>query len=505
MPSDLGTEQRLHPSSVIFGVGSAAGRLLLPGLVVLFASRGSNYEIWLMLLFIPAVLGSLVRYFSFRYRLGDEEMVVREGILTRNERHIPYARIQNIDLVQNPVHRWLNVAVARLETASGGKPEAVIRVLSLDAVQEMRRRVFRGRDGTDRPLAEGATIAGAEPVAAEVMLQLPTGELVRQGLISNRGMAVVAAGMGLLWQSGLFDDDALEAQLAALFKNVSWLEGAQHRAVAYALLAGGVLLALLVAVRLLSVVWAIVKLHGFTLTRRGDDLRAEYGLLTRVSATIPRHRIQLLSTRSTPLHRLFRRAAIQVETAGGSDGDGEGGGSSEKLWLAPLIPADRVERFVGRIIPEVDLGRLDWQPVAPRTRRRLFRRGLIVSLLLGAGGFAAFGAWGLSVVAPAAALVWARARLYVRHTGYAITDRAVVYRSGWWVRRLSLVRVDKIQSLALTQSPFDRLNAMASLLVDTAGGGRIGHRVDMAYLEETVARRIAERLYAAASVTAFRW
>ena len=105
MPSSSEELQRLHPASLVFTVGAAAKGLLLPGMAVLFASRGSNYEIWLMAMFVPAVIAALVKYFTYTYRLGSEEMVIREGVLTRNERHIPYGRVQNIDLIQNPFHR----------------------------------------------------------------------------------------------------------------------------------------------------------------------------------------------------------------------------------------------------------------------------------------------------------------------------------------------------------------------------------------------------------------
>ena len=56
MPSDLpGAPQRLHPISLLFSIGGAARRLLLPG-IFLFLMRGrSNYEIWFMVLFVPAV------------------------------------------------------------------------------------------------------------------------------------------------------------------------------------------------------------------------------------------------------------------------------------------------------------------------------------------------------------------------------------------------------------------------------------------------------------------
>ena len=60
--------------------------------------------------------------------------------------------------------------------------------------------------------------------------------------------------------------------------------------------------------RLLSMAWAVIRLYGFTITRIGDDLRTEFGLLTRVVATIPIQRIQTLTIREGPLHRLFGRA-----------------------------------------------------------------------------------------------------------------------------------------------------------------------------------------------------
>ena len=42
--------ERLHPMSLLFSLGSAARKLLLPGLIVVFASRGGgNTQFWLML------------------------------------------------------------------------------------------------------------------------------------------------------------------------------------------------------------------------------------------------------------------------------------------------------------------------------------------------------------------------------------------------------------------------------------------------------------------------
>jgi len=100
---------------------------------------------------------------------------------------------------------------------------------------------------------------------------------------------------------------------------------------------------------------------------------------------------------------------------------------------------------------------------------------------------------------------WLHAALYTRHTAWALSGSAVVYRSGWWDRRFSVVRFNKVQALSLRQSPFDRRYRMASVQVDTAGAGRTGHRIDIGYLARDPAAAIVERISEVASRTAFRW
>jgi putative membrane protein len=499
--SAFGAGLRLHPLSVLFGLGRAAKGLLLPGLLVLFASRGSSYEIWAMVLFLPAAVAALVRYWTYRYRFEPEELVIREGILTRTERHIPYDRIQNIDLVQNPLHRLLRVALVRVETASGSRPEAEIRVLSLRAVREMRARVFEKRRDDGGAPAEDAAREPAD-AGGRPLHRLGLGDLVLFGVISNRGMAVVAAAVGVAWQLGLFENQ--EQKFRALAGRRSFLRHVTLDPLA----AGGVALAalvvLLLLLRLLSVSWAVAKFHGFRLRLHGDDLRAEYGLLPHVSATVPRHRIQLLSTRQTMLHRWFGRSSVRIETAGGSPGEDDGAGA-EKLWLAPVIHSRDVVALVACVLPEIDLDALDWQPLAPGARARLLKECIVVLLLVTAGAVALVRPWGLLLLPPGLLLCLLHARNWVRHTAWAVTPHAVVYRSGWWVRRLSVVRLSKIQVLTLAESPFDRRRGMASVRVDTAGAGRVGHRVDVDYLGLATARDLVGRLYDEASRTSYRW
>ena len=124
-------------------------------------------------------------------------------------------------------------------------------------------------------------------------------------------------------------------------------------------------------------VWALIRLYDFRLTRDGDDLHSTYGLLTRVSATIPLRRIQTLTIREGPLHRLLGRASVRVETAGGAPG--AQGGTRQREWLAPIILKDRLPGFLIAVLPGVDLSAVEWRSPEPPAYRRALRIGLFLA------------------------------------------------------------------------------------------------------------------------------
>lgn len=508
MPS----ERRLHPLSFLFGLAAGVRRFALPGILVLIAGRaGWQWQVWAIPFVVPYALYALGRTLTLRYRFEPNEMVIRTGVLFRNERHVPYARIQNLEGVQGVLHRWLRVIEVRVDTGAGEEPETKLSVLPLADFEEMRRRVFAGRPGP-AAAAEAADAALPAPEPEGTLLQLTPPELMLAGLVQNRGSVAVAALFGLLWEIGLLDGwmDSLFGQrkfgrglvrepLRAVFAGggLPWGRIA---------LTGAALVAFLLLVRVISLAWTFLHLHGFRLTRDGEDLRTEYGLLTRVVATIPLRRIQALTILESPLHRLFGRAVVKVETAGG--GGGEGGdesGRKRREGLAPLLRRDRLPDFVAAVLPGMALAAVEWHAAPPRAFRRKAKSSVLLSAALSLPFAAWLQGWYLALLAPL--LVWAvlAARLYVDHLGWAVTDGAVLFRTGWLWRQVSVVPFAKIQAVAIHESPFDRRAAMARIRVDTAGAGPASHRVDVPYLPRDTAGELYARLAAQAARISFRW
>jgi putative membrane protein len=518
MPS----EQRLHPASLVFAFARSIKAFALPGLLAAFSiGRASGpprptsggfqapdtWQLWLMLLIIPSVLAALARYFSFRLRYDETELVIRSGILFRNERHVPYHRIQNLDAVQNVVHRLLRVIEVRVDTGASKEPEATISVLPEEAFADMRRRVFAGR-------AHPSTSEDAAAPAGEhgqTLLRLPLRELLLCGFLENRGLVIIGALYGLLWEVGvlgpvwdrLFDEGTYTP---GMVRGMMRTIGAGNRLplAQIAVIASGIAV-LLLLVRGLSMIWAVTRLYGFRLSRVGNDLRSEFGLTTRVSTTIPVRRLQAMTIRAGPLYRLLRRATLRVETAGGGGQPGAEQKTRPRELLAPLVRTDDVPALVQQVLPEVDLQALDWQPPHPRAFRRAVKPALALALVMSAMAAAALH-WRALYASPLIVLWMVIAtRQGLRHLGWALTGNAVALRSGWLWRSITVVPLARIQVVRRIETPFDRRTGMGRIRVDTAGASERSHRVDIPYLPRAVAFDLQARLAAAAAATELRW
>jgi putative membrane protein len=487
LPQD-GQDHRLHPLSWLFVLIAQLKQFILPLIVLLFAGRSDKNDLYGLIAVVVLVIVSLAQYFTYRYRLRGDAIVVRSGWLHRSVREIPYARIHNVNLHQSLLHRLFGVAEVRLESAGGIKPEAQMRVLRLDQAEALEALVRQRGHATG-----DAAHAGIDAVEPPPLLALSNRELVRLGLISNRGMLVVAAALGALAQTG----DNVFGVLVDRWGKVAfgWLEGlagahAHDSPVAIAFAVCSLVLIALVLVRLLSVVLAFLQYHGFILREDDARIRVERGLLTRYRSSAKRRRIQSWSLHEGVLHRWFKRRSLRVQTA--SRQGGEAGQQSLKE-LAPVATPARCDELIHHFLPGAGWDALAWQPL----HRHAWRRIAVPGLLLVAMGTSAlawrFGPVGLAGLALLPLQMW-RARRIAAACGYACNGRLVAWRTGWLSKTWSFAEIGKIQAVRLSRSPLDRRLGMASLLLDTAGASPFGAPLHLRQLPVAVARELSARL-----------
>lgn len=481
-----GVEQRLHPSSVAFSFLSHLKSWAVPLILALFFARGDRWELWLLILLIPSTLWELLRYFTTRYRFDPGELVVRDGLIFRNERHIPFERIQNLDLVQGPLQRWLGVAQVLVQTASGSEPEAQLKVLKLAAVDVMRRKIFEGRTGS---------AAVPEPAGPAPLVMLRAGDLVRLGLVMNRGDALILAGLGLAWE--LKVSEWLEVKRLS-----DWLS---HFTPVVAIELFLVLAtAFLLVTWLASIVWSLVRFHGFVLERHGEDFRIHCGLWTRHASTIPRRRIQRVSIHESLLQRWWGQVTVKVETGGGM-GEDEEQRALGRQWFVPLLARSRLPQVLAEIDPHLDLTQVHWQAPAPGYRGRMARKHALLAAALAAllgGIFFPWGGLSIAALLPAA-LWWSHAQAGALR--WARWPHGIAFQSGALRRKTSAASTSRIQAVVLLESPFDRRHRMRTLAVDTASSGTSRHQIVIPYLEADSSEALWKDLAAEAERTGEHW
>ncbi len=481
-----GAERRLHPLSWLFVLIEQLKSFALPLLVLLFTGRGNSWELWGLVGGGVLVLISLGQYFTYRFRVDADGIVIRSGLLQKSLRNIPFTRIHNVALHQTLLHRAFGVAEVKLESAGGMTPEGQMRVLSLADAHALEELVRSHGKAQSTSAVSGA----AEAVEPVLLLSLPTSEVVRLGLISNRGMIVVAAAFGLMAQSG---GEMFGRAISGSAKSLIGLGDSLHLGVLSAVLASlGLLVFLLIAIRMLSVVLALLQFHGFTLTEDGSRLSSQRGLLTRVRANMPRQRIQAWSLRESLTHRWFGRQGLVVDSASIQAVNDQ----RSLRDLAPVATPAVIDGLIRHLLPGKSWPLQQWRPLHPRAWRRQFAIPALVALAITTAATWNAGLWGLAALA-LLPLFLLRAKVWARHAAYSEESGLVAVREGWLDKRWRFAEVRKLQSLTLSQSPFDRRHGMASVHMDTAGASPFEPPLRIRYLPEAEARALRDRLAAA--------
>jgi len=424
-------------------------------------------------LLVFAVFGwEAARYSRYEYELTAETLDIRSGVLSRRQREIPYERVQNVDIAQNAIQRAFGIAAVRIDTAGGSGSEAHLRYVDRTEADRLQDELSRRK----RSSAEDET-------TAEKPRHEPVGE--RLFTLSGREhvvLGVVSADLRLV--------GVLTVALSVFAPGLARGFNPQYDIVS--LLGPSAALVVIAGFWALSGLLQILRYYGFTLTRRGDELRYERGFLQRYTGTIPLAKVQAVTLRENVLARVAGYGTLVIQTAGragGSDGD----------TIESAVPIAKRERAIALAREVEPVGELSFQRPPKRARTRYaIRYALVVLVFAGLiwGVEAVTGLvslWylsllGLVVVPVAAHLAWA-------HRGYYVDDEYVVTRNGFWRRRTMIVPADRVQTVFSSQTVFQQRRHLGTVIVDTAGGGGLGAGDAVAVdLDATTADRLREEI-----------
>ncbi|WP_339822431.1 PH domain-containing protein [uncultured Parasphingorhabdus sp.] len=458
--------RRLHPLSIILKSLSMLSRNIVAILVLHFSLFDQNiaYTALAALALVTLVVGVTTLIWSrFTYQVTDREIRIKSGLLNRNNRSIPFDRIQDVSLEQKLVSRLLGLATVALETGSGAGEDGKLDALSRTDAEALRDTI---RDYQAGVIAADAA-ADARPVTTETppIFAMDNRRIFIAGLFNFSFvllaiLGALAQNLDFLLPDGFFDPrtwiDALPEQ-----ETINGLSSTVR--MGWALFA---ILSLITIGFVSGIVRTFVREHAFRLDRVDSGqpgFRRRRGLFTLTDMVMPIHRVQAAILQSGPVREYFGWYHLKFTSLAG-DASGETDHSA-----APCAKLSEIEPILFECAIRPASPDLDFQTVNPAF---WWRRALIVSLALtvaalGAGHFIHSGYWAILLLAIPIVLILI---LNWRHHQYALADRQLYVRSGWWRRKLTILLLRKVQSVDVSQSPLDHPLDLATVTIGIAGG-----------------------------------
>lgn len=492
--------ERLHPLALVSGIGTALRQMIgavFAGGFIAFQGRPGLGLLILVGLVASTAIGILLHWWRLSYTVGDDEVRIDSGIVSRTRRILPFDRVEDVSIEQGPLQRVFGVAKVTLETggSAAGKEEGVLGAVRLERAQALRDHVRTRRSGLAAGVAPTGELAAVE--AEEPILFAMDGRRLLTLGFFNFSLALFG---------GLFAASQTVGDVLGIdpFERSFWRPLLENNGVGAYLLDHRLGLALSGVVVLIftgivtGAIRTFLREYGFRLSRTANGLRRRRGLLTKSDVSLPARRIQAGLIRTGPLRERLGYRELKVQSLAQDIG---GGGDHV---LVPLGQWDEIAPVAERLrwrLPDAETG---WRPV---DKAHLWAFLAWFGPLIGLIGLAQGTALTLSGamdsdrnpigrfardaggIEPAALLIlgfvlavgvigallrWSD----WRHTGWALEDGRLLVRTGWWQRRTLLLPLTSVQSVDLSESGLARRFGIATLVIGVAGGSsHATHRV----------------------------
>lgn len=453
--------RRQHALTIVFGTMRGMLYILPPLFIIIFQNIGDGDLRRGLLIaalvaagaFFVSLAYQLLKWYFYVYRYEEGYLHLKSGVIVKNERSIKQERVQTVNIRRGIIQRILGLASLQVETAGGGgESEFQLNAVTFEEAVKIKDILEGpGQAGANGAAAAAEKISGSS-TAGEVSRPEESGEdssVEYQVSLPELFLAGATSGRFLLLFSVIA---ALFSQLVPFVPDTLWedlVEQATTTALTSAVILTitAVLAVLMIISWLISTVAYVIQHYNFTVRRDNQKLEVSWGLVEQKQLNLKLHRLQALVIQEGLLRQPFNRCSLVAEVAGG--------GSKEQDYvtmLFPLLHKDRLQGFIGQLLPEYKVPD-KYISLPRRALRRYIIRALAPCLLFIIPLQWVPHGW-LSFLLLVPAFLWGCSRY--RAGGTALEGKQLACRFRFVNRYRVLMKRNCIQSLQVASNPFQR-------------------------------------------------
>jgi putative membrane protein len=450
--------QRLSPRMLLVHPVHEVLRQLpvLVGSIVLGSATGN--QVWPLIALAATILIGLLRYFFTTYRIDDDSLALRTGVLLRRSISVPRNRIRSVQTDSRLLHRLLGLTVLRVGTGHESRGQPAFALDAVDAAQVPQLRATL--------LSESIAPAVSEQPSGWVLARWRPSWL-RYAPLSFSGVVMVAAAVGLAYQAGL----GVTIQRAAK----AGTEAAHRGGVVLVIGVGAVGMVAISVV--LAVLWSWLTYGNLVLRRDAGVLHLRHGVLRVREYAFDLRRLRGGTLREPLLVRAMRGARLDAVMTGVH-------GEGESSVLLPSCPAGTAKTVLADIVNDDEVVNGPLKGHGRAAARRRWTRAIALPALVAVGlvianSFVGLPLWvwiGLVLLTVAGALLAADR---VRSLGHRVDDGWLVARTGSLDRRRDCIACEGIIGWTVRQTLLQRRAGVATLVAATAAGRKHYQVIDL--------------------------
>ncbi|HEX3075537.1 MAG TPA: PH domain-containing protein [Lachnospiraceae bacterium] len=451
--------KRNHPLYIVKMIFSIIKSFLLP-MVVLFAVNLKELSlvavIGIAIILLLLMIGhAFLSWKNFTYQVNDDTLIIQKGILGSTKQAISLDKITTINESQELIERIFNLSTFKVDVGSATKGDELKLTLSHTESQLLRSQLLSSSSSIAKSKSESRIMK--EDSIQDNSIRISNNDLLKYAVInSNIFLGIIIATAIMQYINDFpFLNDWINSHLNGWTGKFTELGRANLPLGTTVLLILGIILLYLIFTVIVSIISTFLKYYNFTVTKHKDTINIEYGLLGKKSFTLDVNKITAIYTQYGFFGQFMGVSSLKVENIGYGDEKGE------IALLFPIIKDGERERLLETLAPTFLIqGKEKVLPSRKAIPSYIIRFTLfpaILATILTVSvdyGYLSF----LFVL-----LLGACAVTSFRKTSIQFDKDSVQVMNGILGRRYSVIKKNHIQTISLSQNPFQKRRGLMNL------------------------------------------
>ena len=443
--------------------------------------------ILLIALFTAALTVIEFKYFTFQFDFNKNDFIVKKGFLKKTKLSVPLNKIQQINLNQNFIHKFLNLYEIQMDTAGSDSKEVSIKAVKEDIAFEIK-------DFTDF-LKEKNIDIDLEKSNESKSLEIDFYTLIKTGLTSRyfQTLGFIIA----LFFGALEYLDALGINFIPSFS--SFIKNGNFGFIA--ILVYTILIFL--AVFATNLISTIIKFYKFSASKTNNNLSVSYGLISTKTILMNPNKVQVFSFTQNWIQKKIDLCNIIIYQASSNmniSSDKSKEGSKVNIPGANSSDKKTIFEFIYKSFDDNEF------IIKPNIRKfsvNFFLIGVIPSILFFGINhfFELLSSLNYIMIQTIylAVILFVSYRLY-KNNIMSVSKNFIKVQSGFWDITTKIIEIHKIQSIVIDQEIWYKKLNLANLTLCTAGG-----MIRFSYMDYFILRKITDNFLFNVEVSNKSW